>query len=250
MNQPPTPERTKPNSESFTALIKEALNDLQRDQMKMELLEGIRSKKEKISFRTFASHPAFLIFISFIFTGIIGTIITSKWQRKEWNRQQARLVHIRRIDQKEKLMEELVQAVADSNATEEDVLIAFSNEWRQGDSRREDITNERLELWQKQGGRDWRIATEMIQSKLSFYFTRKDELLIIFNRILNRRDKEIVPVIYELRFDYLRDKNIRADPGFMARRKEIRLKISENRNDLQQMLAIILGEIESEVVID
>jgi hypothetical protein len=247
MSQTPTPEPTRPNSESIKALIVEAVNDLQRDQLKIELLERIRSKKEKISFRTLASHPAFLLFIGFIFTGIIGTFITSKWQRNEWDRQQARLVHIRRIDQKEKVMEELVQTVADSNATEEDVLNAFSKDWRQGDPRREDITEERLEAWQKQGGRDWRIATEMIQSKLNFYFTRKDELLTIFNGILGRRANDIVPAIYGLKADYIRDKNIRADPSFIARIAQIRPEIDENRKDLQQMLAIILGEIQREV---
>jgi hypothetical protein len=82
MSQTPTPEPRRPKSESIKALIAEAVNDLQRDQLKIELLEEIRSKKEKTSFRTFASHPAFLLVIGFIFTGIIGTLITSKWQKK------------------------------------------------------------------------------------------------------------------------------------------------------------------------
>lgn len=247
MSQTPTSEPTRPNSESIKALIIEAVNDLQRDQLKIELLDKIRPKKEKISFRTFASHPAFLLLIGFIFTGIIGTLITSKWQRNEWDRQQARLVHIRRIDQKQKVMEELVQAVADSNATEEDVLNAFSKDWRQGDPRREDITQERLEVWQKQGGRDSRIAAEMIQSKLNLYFTEKDELLKIFNRIRSRTAYDIVPAIYGLKADYNKDKNIRADPSFVARIVKIRPEIDENRKDLQQMLAIILVEIQKEV---
>lgn len=257
MSQPPPPEPTTLNSESIKALIAEAVNDLQRDQLKIELLEEIRSKKEKTSFSTFASHPAFLLVIGFIFTGIIGTLITSKWQKSEWDRQQqwqksewdrqqARLVHIRRIDQKEKLMEELVQSVADSNATEEDVLNAFSDEWRPGDPRREKITEERLEAWQKQGGRSWRIAVDMIQSKLNFYFTGKAELLKIFERILRRRDNDIVPAIYRLKADYQKDKNIRADYSFMIRTEQVRPMIEETRKDLQQMLAIILGEIQRE----
>jgi hypothetical protein len=247
MNQTPTPEPTKPKSESIKALIAEAVNDLQRDQLKIKLLEEIRSKKEKISFSTFASHPAFLLVIGFIFTGIIGTLITSKWQNSEWDRQQARLVHIRRIDQKEKLMEELVQSVADSNATEEDVLNAFSDEWRPGDPRREQITQERLEAWQKQGGRSWRIAVDMIRSKLNFYFTGKAELLKIFDRILLRRDNDIVPAIYRLKADYQKDKNIRADYSFMTRTEQVRPMIEETRKDVQQMLVIILGEIQGEI---
>ena len=247
MSQTPTPEPKRPNSESIKALIAEAVNDLQRDQLKAELLEEIRSKKEKTSFSTFASHPAFLLIIGFIFTGIVGSLITFKWQRAEWNRQQARLVHIRRIEQKEKLMDELVQSIADSNATEEDVLNAFSDEWRPKDPRREKITEERLEAWQKQGGRTWRIAVDMIRSKLNFYFKRKEELLTIFNRILGRRDNDIVPAIYGLKADYERDKNIEGVPSFMARNKQVRSMIEETRKDLRQMIAIILGEIQSEI---
>ena len=247
MSQTPAPEPIRPNSESIKALIAEAVNDLQRDQLKIELPEEIRSKKEKTSLSTFASHPAFLLIIGFIFTGIIGTLITSKWQKSEWDRQQARLVHIRRIDQKEKLMEELVQSVADSNATEEDVLNAFSDEWRPRDPQREKITEERLEAWQKQGGRTWRIAVDMIRSKLNFYFTRKDELLTIFNRILVRRENDIVRAIYGLKADYERDKNIEGVPSFMARNEQVRSMIEETRKDLQQMIAIILGEIQREI---
>jgi len=247
MTQTPTPEPTRPNSESIKALIADAVNDLQRDQLKVELLEEIRSKKEKTTFSTFASHPAFLLIIGFISSGIVGSFITSQWQKDEWNRQQARLVHIRRIEQKEKLMDELVQSIADSNATEEDVLNAFSDEWRPRDPRRGKITEERLEAWQQQGGRTWRIAVDMIRSKLNFYFTRKDELLTIFNRILDRRDNNIVPAIYELKADYEKDKDIEGVPAFMARNEHVRSMIEETRKDLQQMIAIILREIQSEI---
>ena len=247
MSQTPTPEPTRPNSESIKALVAEAVNDLQRDQLKIELLEEIRSKKEKTSFSTFASHPAFLLIIGFIFTGIIGTLITSRWQKSEWDRQQARLVHIKRIDQKEKLMEELVQSVADSNATEEDVLNAFSDEWRPRDPQRGKITEERLEAWQKQGGRTWRIAVDIIRSKLTIYFTRKDDLLAIFQLILDRRDKEIVPAIYGLKADYERDKDVEGVPSFMDRNEKVRSLVEETRKDLQQMIAIILEEIQREI---
>jgi hypothetical protein len=247
MSQTPTPEPTRPNTEPIKTLIAEAVNELQRDQLKIGLLEGIRSKKEKTSFSAFASHPAFLLVIGFIFTGIIGTLITSNWQKSEWDRQQARLVHIRRIDQKEKLMEELVQSVADSNATEEDVLNAFSDEWRPRDPQRGKITEERLEAWQTQGGRTWRIAVDMIRSKLTIYFTRKDELLAIFQRILDRRENDIVPAIYGLKADYERDKDVEGVPSFMARNEKVRLMVEETRKDLQQMIAIILGEIQREI---
>ena len=87
----------------------------------------------------------------------------------------------------------------------------------------------------------------MIRSKLNFYFTRKNELLTIFDAILNRRDDYIAHEIYKLEDDYKKDKNVRADPSFIARIEQIRTRIDENKKDLQQMLEIILEEIQGEV---
>ncbi len=240
--QPPLP----PDNGDIKALAREAIAE-QRDQLKRDLLKEIRSEEGNFSIGKVAAHPAFLLFIGFILTGIIGTLVTSTWQRKEWNRQQDRLVHIRRADQQEKVMEELVQAIVDSNETEENVLIAFSDEWRQGDPRREQITEERLEAWKKQGGRDWRIAKEMIRSKLKFYFTEDREVQIIFQRILDRRDEQIAPKIYELESEYRKNKNVRADPSFIKSIELVRQDLGDNNEDLQRMLGIILAAIQREV---
>jgi hypothetical protein len=191
--QPPINEQTTQDNEEIKVLVREAVNELLRDHLKRELLEGVRSGENRFSLAKFAGHPAFLLFVGFILTGIIGTLVTSRWQRNEWDRQQARLIQIRRIEQKEKIMEGLTQAIADSNETEQNVLIAFSKYWRPQDPRREEITRERLEAWREQGGRSWRIATELIWNKLNFYFIEqsRNELLNVFNRVQNRRASQL-----------------------------------------------------------
>src|SRR5204863_7833531 len=104
----------------------------------------IKDEKSGKSFGSIAAHPATLVIVGFIFTGIFGTVITSQWQKKEWDRQQGRLLQIRRIEQKEKIMESLTQTIAENCATTEDVLIAFGSEWRVGEPDREDITKDRI----------------------------------------------------------------------------------------------------------
>src|SRR6266849_626979 len=168
--------------------------------------------------------------MGFILTGIFGTIITSRWQRREWDRQQARLIQIRRIEQKEKIMEALTQAIGDSNATEENVLIAFRPDWRVGDTRREDITKERFEAWRAQGGRDWRIAKELLWNKLDFYFTetRKSQLLSSFEVVLNRRE-DIASRIGGLVAQYNNNVNVRPNDAFQKEIRGIFDQIYKNR---------------------
>jgi cell division FtsZ-interacting protein ZapD len=236
------------NNSEIKALVREALNELQRDHLKQELLKELRSKESKFSFGKLAGHPAALVFVGFILTGVFGTIITSSWQRKEWDRQQRRLYEIREVEQKEKIADGLIQAVSDSNETEENVLIAFSPEWRAGDPSREKITKERLEAWREQGGRNWRVTTESLWNKIGFYFAdpAKTTLRDIFTGILDRRD-DIASDIAELESEYDQDKNARADDEFKKTKQKISAEINKNRDDLRKMIPIILEEIRKDV---
>jgi hypothetical protein len=118
-----TPASTPENE--IRILIEEAAKELQIDQLKKELTAKIKDAKSKRSFGSIVAHPAVLLIIGFILTGILGNILTARWQGREWDRQQGRLSLIRLIEQKEKIMEDLTRKVAESDATEEDVLIAF-----------------------------------------------------------------------------------------------------------------------------
>jgi hypothetical protein len=248
----PPADSQEPQNEDLKILVTEAVNELQRDQLKQELLKKIRDAERKTSIGKLAAHPAVLVFIGFILTGFFGTLITSRWQRAEWDRQQQRLIQIRSIEQKEKVMEELTQALADSNETEENVLISFSPEWRAGDPRREAITRERLEAWRAQGGRSWRVATELIRGKLAVYFkvredkNDKDELLKIFNGVLDRRD-DIAYEITQLESEYNKNPAVRSDLSFIEHRKQIAADVEKNRNDLRRMIDVILEDIQRDI---
>jgi hypothetical protein len=247
MSQQQSPETTSPDDDEIRVLIREAVNEIQRDHLKRELLKEIRKEQRKFSFGKVAGHPAFLLFVGFILTGVIGTLVTSRWQKREWDRQQARLIQIRRIEQKEKIMEALTQAIADSNATEEDVLIAFRPDWRTIDPRREEITKERIEAWRAQGGRTWRITKELLWNKLNFYFKDKasSQLLKTFDVVTDRREG-IASSIGGLVAKYERDKNVRTDEAFQKKIKEIFVKLYENRDDQRRLTNLILEDIQKD----
>jgi hypothetical protein len=75
---------------------------------------------------------------------------------------------------------------------EEAVLNAFRPYWRIVDPGRDQITKDRLEVWRKQGRREWRIETTLLRNELDFYFTEptsKSKSRQAFDDILKRREK-------------------------------------------------------------
>ncbi|HYW73737.1 MAG TPA: hypothetical protein VE961_22125 [Pyrinomonadaceae bacterium] len=193
-----------------------------------------------------AAHPATLVIIGFIFTGIFGTFITARWQRKEWDRQQGRLLQIKRIEQKQKIMEDLTRKVADSDATEQDVLIAFKPWWRVGDQGRDAIAKERVEAWRKQGGRDWRIETTLLKNQLGFFFidlARGPKIRQTFDEILERREK-IAGRMAVLVDAYSQGKDVRKDETMQDEIDDIDAVIKENEASLANLDTLILVDIQ------
>jgi hypothetical protein len=243
-----------PESE-IEILIEQAAKELQIDQLKKELIANIRKDKSQKSFSAMAAHPATLVIIGFLFTGIFGTLITSRWQSWEWDRQQARLLQIRRIEQKEKIMESLTRIVDENCATTEDVLIAFDNSWRVGESDREEITKERIKTWRTKGGPEWRVTRELLKANLSFYFTEKevqDKLLKSFETIFGEQGtrEQITVKMGGLVTQYLRDGNkVRDDENFQDAAGECSELIKSQRKELQSMDQLILQDIEKHAAV-
>lgn len=235
-----------PESEIRT-LIEEAAKELQTDQIKKELTAKIQGDKSRISLGSIASHPAFLVIVGFIFTGIFGTIITARWQSNEWDRQQTRLLQLRRIEQKEKITEDLTRKVAESDATEQDVLIAFRPWWRSGDRGRDQIARERLEAWRKQGGREWRIETRMLGNKLDFLFTdstRHQKIQKAFEEILDRRERVAVRIA-AIVDEYSKGKDVRANQAMQDEIDAIEEVIDQNKKSLGTLDLLILEDIDN-----
>jgi hypothetical protein len=209
------------------------------------------TSKLKTSVANFFAHPASLVLIGFICTGIFGTVITARWQSREWDRQQARLLQIKRIEQKEKIMEDLTRTVADSNSTEQDVLNALRPYWRIGDPGRDQIAKDRLEVWRKQGGREWRIETTLLRNELDFYFTdpaSKSKVRQAFDDILKRREKIAERMSY-LVVDYTKGKDVRTDDASQDEINDIESEIKENDKSLEILDTLILQDIQNDAAV-
>jgi hypothetical protein len=130
---PPIGALNQPNEPNvFTgperaALVNEIVTELQKDSLKEDveakLVFGTWAKR----ISKFFQHPAVLLVISFIITGVIGALVANRWQSREWNRQQKlqseewdrqqlRLLDLHGIDVKYKLIEEITKSIGERNA--------------------------------------------------------------------------------------------------------------------------------------
>jgi len=104
-----------------------------------------------------------------------------------------------------------------------------------------------LKRGEPRGGRDWRIAKELLWNKLDFYFTepRRSQLLSSFEVVLNRRE-DIASRIGGLVAQYNNNVNVRPNDAFQKEIRGIFDQIYKNRDDLRQMDKLILEDIEKD----
>src|SRR5687768_7871400 len=176
-------------------LIKqEILNELRKERLKKELVDEIQKRSKAASLTSFIQHPGILLLLSFALTGIVGTLLTTRWQRNEWNRQQAlqtiewnrqqsRLTQIRNIDHKYEVIDGITKAVGESNAAANEILFTFSSKAQKLQTSK---VRERLMLWQ-QAQQHWQKSVSVINQRLTVFF-RNPQLLDHLIKIVDKAD--------------------------------------------------------------
>jgi hypothetical protein len=176
-------------------LIKqEILNELRKERLKKELVDEIQKRSKAGSLTSFIQHPGILLLLSFALTGIVGTLLTTRWQRNEWNRQQAlqtiewnrqqsRLTQIRNIDHKYEVIDEITRAVGESNAAATEILFTFSSKAQNLQASK---GRERMMLWQ-QAQQHWQKSVSVIHQKVTVFF-RNSQLLDHLIKIVDKAD--------------------------------------------------------------
>src|SRR5260370_3091088 len=90
--------------------IKEVLGELQAESCKNDVLNELKEASKRKSFQ----HPAFLLFLGFFLTGVVGTWLTSHWQNRDQQKQQEQLAHERAILQKYDIADRITKAVSET----------------------------------------------------------------------------------------------------------------------------------------
>jgi len=170
-------------------IITEIVEEIRKDGIKSEA--GARIKQlswgERIS--GFFQHPAVLIIIGFLATGVVGGILANRWQRteserqeerqtQEWNRQQRRLLTIHNIDLKYQIISDLTKSLGERNGAATAVLEALAQSVHD-----RQISKEVLKKWDA-ANTEWRIQSQVLKLRISAHIDSSDALAT-FQQVLD-----------------------------------------------------------------
>jgi hypothetical protein len=155
-----------PHTDALKPRMKEVLAELERESFKNTVLQELREASKR---KSLFQHPAFLLFFGFMLTGGLGTWLTSYWQSKAKQNEQAQLAHERAIQQKYEVADQINKAVAESYAGEQVMIGTLSSDQVLKNSKE---AAEREGYW-KQAARTWVINSLILRQKLAVNF--KDE---------------------------------------------------------------------------
>jgi hypothetical protein len=161
-----------PQPEDLKVMVrKEVLAEIQRERLRKEIEDELQHTSNSPLIGRIVGHPAFLVILGFILTGIIANVLKTKWDREAWNSQQSRLFIVHRIDQKYGIIDELNKEMASSNATQEAILRDIDFKKRFSKEPNQQLLNERKENAWLEARDNWQIASQVLRQKLSMYFS-------------------------------------------------------------------------------
>ncbi len=97
-------------------LVDEIVSEMRKDALKEQAAEKLTKLTWAQFFSNLSTQPAVLLVLGFALTGLVGTFITGRWQKAEWDRQQTRLVEIQGINLKYQIIDDVTKLIGERNA--------------------------------------------------------------------------------------------------------------------------------------
>lgn len=217
------------------------INDIVREMRKDSVKEAARAKLNKAGgWRVVAKslqHPAALLVLGFALTGLVGL----RLQQGEWDRQQKRLIEIRKVDLKYTIMDDIIKAVGARNATATAIVEPLLTRVNGTQLRPEEI--ERFKDWQKAAD-DWRINSQVLRSRLTAHI-RTQAAAQQFEAIVERGKN--INIHMNRISEYLRTKNWVGDSESDDIMDELYTEIDETNKNLKQLTAAIVSEADESI---
>lgn len=130
-------------------------------------LEEERKKKDEKKSPGFWKHPAVLLVLTFFFTGVVGSTLTTCWQEQQWAGQQEYNAGTEATKERLATMNLATTEIATAFASVEDVLHLVTWEWPQ---KSKVVTlEERAQHWRDQSRR-WRVAEKELRARIRANF--------------------------------------------------------------------------------
>ena len=233
-----TGEREIEDEEALKERVKAVLRELEDASFKNKVLEELREAAKKKT--SVFEHPALLLVLGFLLTGVVGTWLASYWQSREQQKQQAQLAHERALQQKYDVTEQINKAVSEVYTGAHVVLYVISYDQSQnktGEAEREAYWN--------QARRSWIINSLALQLKLTNTFNH-DEAFSLYQAIIEESDEvsvnvnEVLLILKKSNWKSLKSDEV-AD-----KRKVIQDLSSDMREKTGRLLKILVDEIHKE----
>jgi hypothetical protein len=229
--------------EEREALVDEIANEIRKDSLKEDSLKKLKQVSRLDTLSNFFRHPATLLAIGFILTGLIGTWLTHTWQATEWDRQQQRLLDIHGIDLKYGIMDDITKAVGERNAAARGVMYPLYENLDNRLLEKEEV--DPIKNWQS-ATYNWLVNSETLQIKIAEHIKNR-EALKCFNRIVEK-EKRITGKIAYIKGHLAEYNHPVSNEGAL---KELDSEIYDNiygmGDDLTKLTTIITAEIQADV---
>lgn len=160
---PPPPPPSRPRSIEDQIAKRVRMEMLIRDEVERQS----QKPEKKKGLGEFAKHPAVLLLLTFLFTTLVGSVVTSWWQYQQWARQEALEANREVTKERVAVIALTAQSVAESFAAAEDVLHLFAFVW----NRESHVATlkERAAHWTTRS-REWRVAEKILAARVRSAF--------------------------------------------------------------------------------
>jgi hypothetical protein len=158
---------------------KERITEAERFRREVREQLGIDSTRENGLSRVL-KHPAFLLMLGFLLTGLVGGCLTEYWKNEEAKNQRSYLLQQRLLDKRYELFGKTFNAVAKTTTAAEDILASQTwGRWSPAEIR------EFKSHWIATS-REWRVSSKILDQELAIYFANP-EIRATFDQIIEKR---------------------------------------------------------------
>jgi hypothetical protein len=177
----------KRSEEDLNFFIDQVIAELEKDARKKEVIKRLCEQSKKSELSSLLHHPVVLLVLGFFLTGFLGNILASKWQSREWDRQQSRLELARNTETKYAIINDLTKAVAESEGVKTNLVDELIDAFYHGQliKDRDATQAKRMANW-AQAKQSWILAASMLEIKVKLYFTNPE----IHSKLTEMKEKK------------------------------------------------------------
>jgi hypothetical protein len=224
------------------ALIKAIVAEMRKDSLKQEVSSKLTKARPLDLVSGFLQHPATLVVIGFVCTGLAGGWIAERWQRQEWNRQQLRLIDIRGADLKYDIANEMTKSIGERNAAAMGILTPLDEE-KLTDQQLISEEVDRIKIWNT-ASNQWRTTAQVLSGKIASRIKNR-EIGESFEKILDK-ERKIGAKVNVIKLDLARyhradDKKVQKYLG------ELHTLIEDTKKALTPLVKAIAAEADADI---